>query len=358
MANKKINELPQYTGNTSGISLVVNDPSETTTYKITKEKLNEGLISGSSQISYTGITNVPSELISGSSQVVYSGITGVPSGLVSGSSQISYTGITDKPSGIVSSSTQITNLGFATTGSQTINGSQTVNGDLIVTGSITANSYVISSSVYYVTESFSSGSSNSGNSLDDYHNFTGSVNITGSLNVTGPIGARLYQLSDVNDNITGSVDGYLLTYNSVANNWYANPGAGLKGNVRLFVSAGRSNSTAFFFNSITRTADTSPSPLADSAFMVTTGLLSKVTLFLRQDGNSSNSCRVDIFKNANTSAFSTATSVANLTQTLGLDTVTSYVFSGITLNQYDSLHFKITPGTGGSNQYYGIVVIE
>jgi len=399
MANIKINELPLYTGNTAGVSLIINDSTETTTYKVYKEKLNEGLISGSSQIVYSGLTGIPSGIISGSQQL--------PSGVISGSSQVDHNATTNfvankhidhtsvtisgttglsgggdittsrnisldttsitftdgvkakmNTENVVSGALQITNLGFATTGSQTINGSQTVNGNLVVTGSITANSYVVSSSVYYVTESFSSGSSNSGNSLDDYHNFTGSVNITGSLNVTGPIGARLYQLSDVNDNITGSVDGYLLTYNSVANNWYANPGAGLKGNVRLFVSAGRSNSTAFFFNSITRTADASPSPLADSAFMITTALLSKVSVFLRQDGNSSNSCRVDIFKNANGSAFSNATTVANSTQTLSLDTVSAYVFSGLTLNQYDAVHIKVTPGTGGSNQYYGIVVIE
>jgi len=41
----------------------------------------------------------------------------LPSGLVSGSSQISYTGITDVPSGIISGSSQISDLGFATTSS-------------------------------------------------------------------------------------------------------------------------------------------------------------------------------------------------------------------------------------------------
>jgi hypothetical protein len=67
------------------------------------------LISGSSQINYSGLTGIPNGIISGSEQL--------PSGLVSGSSQISYTGITDVPSNIVSGSSQITNLGFATTSS-------------------------------------------------------------------------------------------------------------------------------------------------------------------------------------------------------------------------------------------------
>jgi hypothetical protein len=46
----------------------------------------------------------------------YSGLTNVPT-LVSGSSQISYTGITDIPLGIVSGSSQIIDLGFTTTSS-------------------------------------------------------------------------------------------------------------------------------------------------------------------------------------------------------------------------------------------------
>ena len=80
------------------------------------------LVSGSSQISYTGITNVPSGIVSGSSQVllssgvwsgsaqlpsgIISGSSQLPSGTVSGSSQISFNGITDKPT-LVSGSSQV-----------------------------------------------------------------------------------------------------------------------------------------------------------------------------------------------------------------------------------------------------------
>lgn len=349
MANVKINELPLYTGNTSGVTLVMNDSTETTTFKVVREKITEGLISGSSQINYSELSGIPSGIISGSSQL--------PSGLVSGSSQIIYSGITGIPSGIVSSSTQITNMGYATTGSQTLSGNQTVNGNLVVTGSITANSYIVSSSVYYVTESSVSGSSNFGNSLDDTHNFTGSVNITGSLNITGPIGARLYQLSDVNDNITGSVDGYLLTYNSGANNWYSAPGAGLKGTIRLYVATTKTNGNPFYFNANTRTASDSASPSADTAFMVTTALLSRVTVYLRQDGAGPNSTIVSVFKNANGEAFSAASQIATSTLSLTTNNVQTFTFSGLTISQFDSLHIfcdpASTPGT-----IYGIVVID
>lgn len=46
------------------------------------------LVSGSGQISYTGITNKPSGLVSGSGQIAYSGITGKPSNLLSQSANI------------------------------------------------------------------------------------------------------------------------------------------------------------------------------------------------------------------------------------------------------------------------------
>jgi hypothetical protein len=113
-------------------------------------------------------------LVSGSSQVIYSGLTGIPSGIVSGSSQIS-------------------NLGFAITGSnifvgnQTVTGSSDITGDLTVRGNLTAQQFIVSSSVTYLTTSFSSGSTKFGDSSDDNHNFTGSVKITGSLNVTNNV---------------------------------------------------------------------------------------------------------------------------------------------------------------------------
>jgi hypothetical protein len=85
------------------------------------------LVSGSSQITYGGLTSIPSGIISGSSQVVsllpsgtvsgssqvlvgsgvWSGSAQLPSGVVSGSSQISFNSITDKPT-LVSGSSQIT----------------------------------------------------------------------------------------------------------------------------------------------------------------------------------------------------------------------------------------------------------
>jgi hypothetical protein len=63
-------------------------------------QLPAGTVSGSSQVSYTGLSDVPSGIVSGSSQVV----SLLPAGTVSGSAQISFSGITGVPAGIVSAS--------------------------------------------------------------------------------------------------------------------------------------------------------------------------------------------------------------------------------------------------------------
>jgi hypothetical protein len=141
------------------------------------------LVSGSSQISYTGITDIPSGIVSGSEQLtgsydtryVLSGsitqttwdnIANKPNGIVSGSEQLTgsydtryvlsgsitqttWDNIENKPSNIVSSSTQISTFGFlqtssfntytssaATTGSNAFVGNQNINGNLSVTGSV------------------------------------------------------------------------------------------------------------------------------------------------------------------------------------------------------------------------------
>jgi hypothetical protein len=142
------------------------------------------LVSGSSQVTYSGLTGVPAGIVSGSSQITYSGISSIPSGIVSGSSQVTYSGLTGVPSGIVSSSTQITGYSiFATTGSNQFNGSQAVTGSLTVTGQVVAqtlNVQQVTSSIVY-----SSGSNIFGNSLGNTQQFTGSVSVTGSLTVNG-----------------------------------------------------------------------------------------------------------------------------------------------------------------------------
>jgi hypothetical protein len=174
-------------------------------------------------IDFNNLTNKPA-LVSGSSQIIYSGLTGIPSDIVSGSSQIELTGTT----GYSTLSSSINSINSFTssystgsfTGSFKGDGSHLYNIpatgvtglqlDKIVSGnasaSIDANGFYVNKNVYidgtitakelyidYVTSSvlFQSGSTKFGDSADDNHNFTGSVYIDGNLNV---------------DSITGSID--------------------------------------------------------------------------------------------------------------------------------------------------------
>ena len=129
-----------------------------------------GVVSGSSQITYASISSIPSGIVSGSTQT----IANLPTGTVSGSSQVvsilsslnTYTGSNDttntaqnsrlttiesvtgsyetKGRSIVSGSSQIdvmstTNVArLATTGSNTFSGSQTITGSISTTDNITA----------------------------------------------------------------------------------------------------------------------------------------------------------------------------------------------------------------------------
>jgi hypothetical protein len=135
---------------------------------ITSTIVSQGttLVSGSGQISYAGITNIPSGIISGSSQVisllpagtvsgssqvlngsgVWSGSAQLPSGIVSGSSQISFNGITDKPA-LVSGSSQISFGSITGVPSGLVSGSsQVLAGTTIHSGSFFNGISVVSGS--------------------------------------------------------------------------------------------------------------------------------------------------------------------------------------------------------------------
>jgi hypothetical protein len=157
--------------------------SQTVTGSLTVTGGITGSVTTASYVEYTGVANKPT-LVSGSAQVTYSGLTGIPAGIVSSSAQVTYSGLSGIPSEIVSSSTQITGYSvFATTGSNQFNGSQAITGSLTVTGQVVAQTL----NVQQVTSSivFSSGSNIFGNTLGNTQQFTGSVSVTGSLTSNG-----------------------------------------------------------------------------------------------------------------------------------------------------------------------------
>jgi len=208
--------------------MLIHNAEVTGSLKINNVPFNSGSFSGSfrgdgsqltgitgastaSYVEYSNVGNKPA-LVSGSSQITYSGLSGIPSGIVSGSSQVTYSGLTGIPAGIVSGSDQITGFGiFATTGSNQFNGSQAITGSLTVTGQVVAqtlNVQQVTSSIVY-----SSGSNIFGNSLSNTQQFTGSVSVTGSLTVTTTgtelqvtsTGVNLGNIVTDNHNVTGSL---------------------------------------------------------------------------------------------------------------------------------------------------------
>ena len=120
-----------------------------------------GLVSGSSQITFSGISGLPT-LVSGSSQITYSGLSGIPSGIVSGSSQITYSGISGIPSGIVSGSSQISFGSISGIPSGLVSGSSQISfGSIsgVPSGLVSGSSQISFGSISGVPSGLVSGSS-------------------------------------------------------------------------------------------------------------------------------------------------------------------------------------------------------
>ena len=184
--------------------------------------LPTGVVSGSSQITYTSISSIPAGIVSGSaqvtpllptgvvsgsSQITYANISSIPAGIVSGSSQITYTNISSIPAGIISGSAQVTPL--LPTG--VISGSSQLNNTSI------ENLTVINLTTVNETASviFSSGSNRFGDFGDDTHDFTGSVKISGSITTIGSSTATSFNgtINANNGVVSGSTQ---ITYASIS----------------------------------------------------------------------------------------------------------------------------------------------
>ncbi len=143
------------------------DTTSTTFTNGVKTKMNtEGVVSGSSQITYGSISGIPSGIVSGSSQVSYTGLSNIPSGIVSGSSQVSFTGLSNIPGGIVSGSVQVdlTSTTNYSTGIKTrLNAEGVISGSSQVTG--IGNSQLTNSSFFVGTTSISLGRASASQTL-------------------------------------------------------------------------------------------------------------------------------------------------------------------------------------------------
>jgi hypothetical protein len=177
-----------------------------------KSKLDaDGVISGSEQIIYSGLTGIPSGIVSGSEQINYSGLTGIPSNIVSGSDQLTgsydtryvlsgsitqttWDNIANKPNDIVSSSTQISSFGFLETSS--FNTYTSSNDGRVSSLESKTGSYVTTGSNSFV------GNQNINGNLS----VTGSVVISGSLDLSNAnVGSSRYLHTQTNSSLTWSI---------------------------------------------------------------------------------------------------------------------------------------------------------
>jgi hypothetical protein len=232
-----------------------------------------GVVSGSSQVSYPDLSNIPSGIISsssqitsllpsgvvsGSSQVIYTSLSSIPSGIVSGSSQVSYPDLSNIPSGIVSSSNQViggsgilsssnenyntfsqsvdSRLDLLESNSSSLDGlyeekasgthtlvsgssqvsypslsnipSGIISGSSQLSGTTITDLTIINLTTINETASviFSSGSNRFGDFGNDIHQFTGSVQISGSLTTIGAATATSFNgvINATNGVISGS----------------------------------------------------------------------------------------------------------------------------------------------------------
>lgn len=249
-----------------------------------------GGITGS--IDYSNITNKPT-LVSGSSQIIYSGLTGIPNNIVSGSEQLTgsydtryvlsgsitqttWDNIANKPNDIVSSSSQISSFGFletssfntytssnddrvsllesitgsyATTGSNSFIGNENINGNLSVTGSVVISGSLditnanVGSSRYLHTQTSTSATWSISHNLGyDYPNVTvydGATNkvmlpsdvtsINGNTTeVTFATPEYGYALVSVGGITTATADRYLHTVTTATGSWVIDHNLGYK----------------------------------------------------------------------------------------------------------------------------------
>jgi hypothetical protein len=228
------------------------------------------LISGSSQVSFNTISDKPS-LVSGSSQITFSGISGLPT-LVSGSSQISFNSISDKPS-LVSGSSQIdlTQTTNYSSGILTrLNAVGVFSGSAQVTG--ISNSQLTNSSFYVGTTSISLGRSSASQTL------TG-VSVDGNAATAG--GFTPSQTSGTaNRIVVADANGYII------NNYFNASGGGSERNASGMGYFAGHNSSDYYYRSYTAAA---AAALLSGQAMNINGTATNITAYtINQNVGSSN----------------------------------------------------------------------
>ena len=178
-----LNRLSRIEESTASLNLFTQSLSTTYEARATAVKT---IFSGSSQVSYVGLSNIPSGIISSSAQIdTLFNIDGI----VSGSSQINFTQLSGISANIISASSDTSNV------------------DMIITGgSISANLYggVVSGSAQVTTILTSLNSFSASNGNTSLNAATSSYETTGRSIVSGSSQVNFTQLSGISNGIVSS----------------------------------------------------------------------------------------------------------------------------------------------------------
>lgn len=186
MANLRISQLPQYTGNTTGTWTILNNAAQDATYKVLNSDLMPTVVNaGQGRLVYTDSTG---KVLTATSNIVATGTTLVVNATYSQTGSMSVSGAT-KFTGThnVNGNTSITGSlnisgSASVTGLTSLYGNLQVSGDTSLTGSLRVSNNATMSGSVKITGSLN----HEGRSA-----FTGSMQITGNVSVTGSISSSL-----------------------------------------------------------------------------------------------------------------------------------------------------------------------
>jgi len=204
-----------------------------------------GMISGSSQVSFPGLSNIPAGLVSGSV------VTELPSGTVSGSSQVNYPAISNIPAGIISGSAQVVLPAGTVSGSSQVDVTATTNYNQVVTKSgantISGNNLLTGNNIFSGSNSFAEGITQNLLGTNNIPTINGDIVLadggngsTITVQGTASGGGRKTVMATTNISSTrngtkiafmsGNFDGYHTVYDSVSEQEF---GFGLNGSTGL-----------------------------------------------------------------------------------------------------------------------------
>jgi hypothetical protein len=210
MSNLKISQLPEYSGNTSGSWLIMNNSGETTTYKVKKENWvfpynGNATITGSLNVSGSGtfrsstskntISSVASTILDVSTSSTGSVLTG---------QDLSFEG-RGVSKGLINEVTQLSIYGgnIGITGSLNLSGSgtSTVQSDIVyISGSNGAVlksplTTVYASTLNTIDAPINIITASNYNRIIGTTQITGSLTVTGSVQITGSVGGNIVPLT-------------------------------------------------------------------------------------------------------------------------------------------------------------------